>query len=226
MYNLKLLMCSYIRGYIKKHHLLKDDIIISKPLTNLTVDDINTLIEIGKKENLKLYYFKEKEYLARVKIVLGFLRNIYPDTLLDIGTGRGVFLLPLLCEFDSINVTACDILPYRVEFLNYLKDGGVTNLDVLHKNILDFNEENKYDCITLLEVLEHIEEVELAVEKAVKLSKKFIVLSVPSKEDNNPEHIHLLTKDKLTAMFNKCGVTNLKFQYINNHLMMVAKKEE
>jgi 2-polyprenyl-3-methyl-5-hydroxy-6-metoxy-1,4-benzoquinol methylase len=49
------------------------------------------------------------------------------------------------------------------------------------------------DIVTLLEVLEHIPDVEKAV-AAVRMARKYVVVSVPSKEDNNPEHIHLLTK--------------------------------
>lgn len=227
MYNLELLMCSYIRGYIKENKINIDNNLINKQLNKLTNIEITQLINIGKEYNLKLYYFKDKGILARVKIVLGFLRNIQPSTLLDIGTGRGVFLLPLLCEMPNINVTATDILPHRIEFLTYLKEGGIPTLEVMNQNIVDYNyHENKYEVVTLLEVLEHIDQVDLAVKNAVKLSKKFIVLSVPSKEDDNPEHIHLLTREKLTTLFNNNNVTNLKFEYINGHLIMVARKEE
>ena len=53
--------------------------------------------------------------------------------------------------------------------------------------------DHSVDIVTLLEVLEHIPDVEKAV-AAVRMARKYVVVSVPSKEDNNPEHIHLLTK--------------------------------
>ena len=40
--------------------------------------------------------------------VLGTLRGIAPTHLLDIGTGRGVFLWPLLDAFPSLMVTAVE----------------------------------------------------------------------------------------------------------------------
>ena len=49
---------------------------------------------------MKLHYFKQKEDLPRVQRVLSFLHGIIPagqcQSLLDVGSGRGVFLFPLL----------------------------------------------------------------------------------------------------------------------------------
>ncbi len=221
----KLLMCAYIKGYLLKNKIDADVNIINKDLMDLSDSDIRYLEDIGKKLDLKLYYFKEKEDLARVKLVLGFLKGIYPNTLLDVGSGRGVFLFPLLRDFSYTSVTSIDILDKRVELLDYITLGGVTNLKVCKEDITCYDAaDNSYDVVTLLEVLEHIPSVEKAIKNACRLAKNFIIVTVPSKEDDNPEHIHLLTKDKLTKMFNDCGVTNLKFSGVNGHLFMIARK--
>lgn len=64
----------------------------------------------------KEHYFKVKEDLPRVQVVLGFLRGIVPagqcQSLLDVGSGRGVFLFPLLRDFPDMEVTSLDILPH------------------------------------------------------------------------------------------------------------------
>ena len=78
--------------------------------------------------------------------------------------------------------------------------------------------------VTLLEVLEHIKDYKKAIKNAIRLSSSFIVITVPSKEDNNPEHINLLTKDILTKVFNENNITNLKFGSVNGHLFLVARK--
>ncbi|MBQ3253696.1 MAG: methyltransferase, partial [Acholeplasmatales bacterium] len=224
--NNELLMCAYIRGYIKSKKLNIDKSLINKDLLLLDESDIKKLKEIGKANDLKLHYFKEKENLPRVDIVLGFLKNIYPKTLLDVGSGRGVFLFPLLKEFEDIKASSLDILDYRVELLKNIKDGGITNLNVYKSDICTFDAPNdSYEVVTLLEVLEHIPNVQSAVKNAVRISSKFIVVTVPSKPDDNPEHIHLLTKDILTKMFNDCGVANLKFGGVNGHLFLVARKK-
>lgn len=224
-YTFELLMCAYVRGYAMKNGLSIDKNLIEKDIFELSDYDILELKNIALKYNLKTYYFKEKEDLARVNIVLGFLKSIYPESLLDIGSGRGVFLFPLLRDFSYMNVTSVDILDKRVEVLNYIKLGGISNLNVVNADICNYDvDSNSYDVITLLEVLEHIPNVFEAVKNACRIAKNFIVVTVPSKEDDNPEHIHLLTKEKLTKMFNDCGVTNLKFGGVNGHLFMVARK--
>lgn len=214
---------SYIKGYLKKHHIECE--LANKDLDLLEEDDYNKLDEIGRIYNLKLYYFKDKEDLARVKVVLGFLKNICPNTLLDVGSGRGVFLFPLLRDFPYTNVTSLDILERRIELLNYIKLGGIERLTPIQANICDVSfDDNSFDVVTLLEVLEHIPDVKKAIQNAIRIAKNYIVVTVPSKEDDNPEHIHLLTKDILTSMFHDCGVTNLKFGGVNGHLFLVAKK--
>ena len=68
------------------------------------------------------------------------------------------------------------------------------------------------------------------MEAAVRLARRYVVVTVPSKPDNNPEHIHLLTKDKLTGLFLRAGCEKLKFGGVSGHLMAVAslscRKEE
>ncbi len=214
---------SYIRGYLKKHNIVHK--LVAKELDSLEEDDYKELEEIAKPHNLKLYYFKDKEDLARVKIVLGFLKSICPNTLLDVGSGRGVFLFPLLRDFPDIHVTSIDILDKRIELLNCIQLGGLSQLNPVLANVCDVAfADDSFDVVTMLEVLEHIPNVKKAVQNAVRMAKNFIVVTVPSKEDDNPEHIHLLTKDILTNLFYECGVTNLKFGGVNGHLFLVAKK--
>ena len=231
MYNLDntLLMCAYIRGYIINNNnniYISNNLILHKNLFDLTKNEIEELISIGKKEDLKLYYFKEKNELPRITKTIGFLKNIYPTSLLDIGSGRGLFILPLLKTFPNINVTSIDILPKRVEMFKYLHDGGIENINSYLDNITTTKiENNSYEVVTLLEVLEHIEDVKKAIENAVRISKKYIVITVPSKPDDNPEHIHLLTKEVLSNIFNELNITNLKFGGVNGHLFLIVTKE-
>ena len=75
----------------------------------------------GEKQEEKLYYFKRSpEKLPRVRMALGFLRSVWPESLLDVGSGRGAFLFPFLEEFPGTEVTAIDLLPRRVELLQDL----------------------------------------------------------------------------------------------------------
>ena len=96
-YTNEILKIAYIRGYLINNQIkINNQNLLLKDLFLLTLEEKEELINIAKKYELKLYYFKEKEYLPRISIVLGFLKNIYPEKLLDVGSGRGVFLFPLL----------------------------------------------------------------------------------------------------------------------------------
>ena len=135
MYTNKLIECSYIRGYVKQNNIEINNVLLTKPLLELTSNEIDELLEIGKQKQLKLYYFKDKEDLPRVTIVLGFLKNIYPTSILDVGSGRGVFLFPLLREFPNTNITSIEILPNRLELLNTIRLGGIDNLEVHNQDL-------------------------------------------------------------------------------------------
>lgn len=218
-----------VRGEIKRIGNAEsiDADLLNKPLCDLSDAEQTELIEYGERLGIKLYYFKNSDrQLPRVNEVLGFLKGIYFESLLDVGSGRGVFLLPFLDEFPYVQVTSIDILDKRINLLSDLSNGGIDQLNVKKADICEQPYPDKsVDIVTLLEVLEHIPNVEKAIQSAVNMARKFVVVTVPSKEDDNPEHIHLLTKDKLTSYFNACGVKKLSFGGVPGHLFMIAKLE-
>ena len=219
------LAAAYVRGLGKQNPVLLPPALLETPLEELSQEEMETIFHAGEAAGMKMYYFKKKELLPRVKAVLGFLRSIQPESLLDVGSGRGVFLIPFLNQFPWAQVTAADILPHRVQMLQAIADGGIENLTVLERNICHWpQEENRFDVVTLLEVLEHIPAVDQAVANAVRLAKRFVVVSVPSHPDDNPEHIQLLTKDILTGLFTNAGCTRLHFDWVNGHLILIASK--
>ena len=62
------------------------------------------LIEYGRAQGLRVHKFKRSAELPRVRKVLGVLRSLGPSDLLDIGSGRGTFLWPLLDAFPNVQV--------------------------------------------------------------------------------------------------------------------------
>ena len=189
-----------------------------------TQEELAQIMAGGQEAGLKLYPFKQStQVLQRTKRTLGFLHSVSFETMLDVGSGRGVFLIPFMKEFPWVRVTSLDLLEKRVTFLNELSDGGFRQLRAEQKDIcVQPYPDGSFDVVTMLEVLEHIPAVEKAVASAVRMAKQYVVVTVPSKPDNNPEHIHLLTKEKLTGMFHEAGCARLHFDGVEGHLFLVA----
>lgn len=215
-------MAAYVRGmFSDPAHPL-----VAKPFEALDADDCERLIEEARQKGLKLHYFKRHEELPRVRMALGFLRGVQPQSLLDVGSGRGVFLFPFLEQFPDTPVTSVDLLDRRVSMLDAIHRGGIVRLTALQADICAWDAPDRsFDVVTALEVLEHIPDVAAAVRNIVRLARRYVVVTVPSKPDDNPEHIHLLTKPVLTELFAAAGCRNLRFDGVNGHLFAAAIKE-
>ncbi|MGH9826226.1 MAG: class I SAM-dependent methyltransferase [Blastocatellia bacterium] len=180
-------------------------------------------VEAGRRAGLRLHKFKRNAELPRVRRALGILHSIAPSTLLDVGSGRGTFLWPLLDQFPSLPVTSIDSKPVRATDINAVKRGGIDRLAALMMDAtsLGFKEE-AFDTVTILEVLEHLERPDLAIAEAIRVAQRFVLASMPSKEDDNPEHIHLFDKPRVLDAFNKGGAKKVVIEYVPNHMMVLA----
>jgi ubiquinone/menaquinone biosynthesis C-methylase UbiE len=181
-------------------------------------------IELGRARGLRLHKFKRQAELPRVRKVLGVLQGLTPASLLDIGSGRGAFLWPLLDLFPHMRVIALDRNPARVADIDAVGRGGRGNL---HSLLADATAiclaDDCVDVVTALEVLEHLPRPALAAAEAVRIARNFIVASVPSKEDDNPEHIQLFNRESFEALWIEAGARGVNIQYVLNHMIAVVK---
>ena len=60
--------------------------------------------------------------------------------------------------------------------------------------------DDAFDVATALEVLEHMTDPAAAARELVRVSRRFILASVPSAADDNPEHIQLFDKEGFAAL--------------------------
>lgn len=217
------LAAAYVRGKLSGQ--FPDHPAFLRPLEKISKDDICFLVQLGKEQQLKLHKFKRNRELPRIRKVLGILKGLHAENLLDVGSGRGVFLWPLLETFSALQVQCVDILGHRVDDINAIKIGGMANVMANKMSVTDLKyNDNCFDVMTLLEVLEHIPKVEVAIKEACRVTRSSLIISVPSKEDSNPEHIHLLDQTKLKNILLNCNITNVKFEYVLNHMIVLARK--
>ena len=189
-------------------------------------DDLSPeeLIALGKSRGLRLHKFKRQAELPRIRKVLGVLQGLAPSRLLDIGSGRGAFLWPLLDSFPSLEVIALDHNPRRVVDIDAMRRGGRGNLRALLADATAIGlADDCVDVATALEVLEHLPRPGLAAAEAVRIARNFVVASVPSKEDDNPEHVQLFNRERFEALWIGAGARGVNIQYVLNHMIAVVK---
>jgi SAM-dependent methyltransferase len=183
-------------------------------------------INDGLDAGLRLHKFKQNCELPRVKRVLGILHGLAPKNLLDIGSGRGTFLWPLLASFPSLPVTAIDWSERRVSDLAAVRDGGVERLTVAHMDVQKLTfPARSFDVVTMLEVLEHLENPEAGLHGAISAAARFVIVTVPSVPDENPEHIHLFGVSQLREMAVRAGCKRVSIEHTLNHRIMVCPLE-
>jgi SAM-dependent methyltransferase len=222
------LAAAFVRGQAGGGGSIALDEALARPaLEDLSDDELDAIIRAGAGAGLRLHRFKCTAGLPRVARVIGMLRGLLPGSLLDIGSGRGVSLWPLLEAFPELEVTAVDRLAHRVEAIQAVGEGGVGRLRAAAMDAarLDFGDA-AFDGVLALEVLEHIPEVGRAVREAVRVARRFVIASVPSKEDSNPDHIHLLDRSTLERLFLEAGALRVHFDGVPGHRIALATIRE
>lgn len=184
------------------------------------------VIEAGLAAGLRLHKFKaDGPPLPRVVKVLGILRGLQPESVADTGSGRGAFLWPLLDQFPELRVIAMDRSEQRARDLAAVRAGGVDRLSVARLDATRLGlAGGATDVVTILEVLEHLKHPELAAQEALRVARRAVIATVPSKPDDNPEHIQLFTAASLTRLLRDAGARTVKLDGVLNHLVAVAMK--
>jgi len=184
-------------------------------------DDLDELKKLADKQKIDYHNFKNSK-LPRVEKVIGMLKGIRPPSILDLGFGRGKFLYPFLEEFGNYNITALEQNEKAIEEASTLQK-SYNKMVLVNDNFFNNNYLDKtFHTITALEIMEHIEDTELFIDECVRLAYEWLILSVPSKEDDNPQHIHFFTEDKVNKLFIKYNLTP-KYEYVLNHMIIKVK---
>jgi len=182
------------------------------------------VIARGRAAGLDLHRFKRTMGLQRVRAVLGLLRGLVPESLLDIGTGRGVFLWPLLDAFPDLPVTAVEPDERKFQHIDAVRKGGIARLSAVCADAVTLPDaDSGFDIVTVLEVLEHQDNPMPLARATIRLARRFVIASVPSKPDNNPEHVQLFDRQSLTALLIDAGAEAVSIDYVLNHIVALAR---
>ena len=179
----------------------------------------------GLAAGLELHRFKRSAQLPRVRAVLGALRGFAPDRLIDLGSGRGVFVWPLLEALPDLAITATDVLERRARVFACVGRGGIDRLTAVRADAtaLPFAD-GSAACVTALEMIEHLpgDGPARAAREALRVARTAVIATVPSHEDDNPEHVHLFDGPRLEALLRAAGARRVRIEHVLNHIVAVA----
>lgn len=149
-------------------------------------------MQLPKKENiqpteiadpLKFYFlpFAKRFFIKRLELVLSKLQDKKYDSLLDIGCGSGIFLKELANRCNNLNAIDTHRKMNLVKDMT-LKENIEANLVEASITDLPYASET-FDCIISVSVLEHIKELDRALNEIRRVAKNdaVIVLGFPVK---------------------------------------------
>lgn len=187
--------------------------------------DDDAAIAAGEAAALRMHRFKRSAELPRVRAVIGALRGLAVQSLVDVGSGRGAFLWPMLDAMPDVQVVAVDVLGYRVADLAAVARGGVARLAAAR---MDFGRAGlatgAVDAVTILEVLEHLPDPAPAAREALRIARRAVVVTVPSHADDNPEHLRVFDRPALEALLREAGARRVSIDQVRGHLVAVATR--
>ncbi len=184
-------------------------------------------MERKTKEGIENKWGMRWRYLLK-KISASF-QDRRPLSLLDVGAGNGYFVSLALREF-SINARGLEISRAEIEFAK--KMNGV---DLVEQDVRDHRE--SYDIVTCFNVIEHVVDPHAFLSAMVRCVNPggMLVVSTPNprcirarikglskwERVDPPHHLNLFSKNALSGMLKKNGLTQLGYETISTYITFV-----
>jgi ubiquinone/menaquinone biosynthesis C-methylase UbiE len=147
------------------------------------------------------------------RALVRFAREHAGPTILDLGCGFGAYGGAL--QQEGLRCIGCDIN------LDYLRKAAAHGLPVANvDSVLPFRDKS-FDTVLILEVLEHVPNLERILGEAFRVARKNVLITVPNSEDieqmkaNDVMYAHMLSSDHL-HFFDAESLADLLKQYSRN----------
>lgn len=162
--------------------------------------------------------------VGRQKVILDLLKRHLPEknvaSSLDVGCGTGAFIEPLK---DLGEAAGIDISPEAIKFC---KKRGLTNVNLGDATSLPYPD-NRFDLVTALDVLEHIQDDQKAINEIYRVLKRggMTLITAPafnflwSSHDKTHDHKRRYTDADLEMKIKKANFNIKRVTYINSFLL-------
>lgn len=168
-----------IREKYRGEENLGEDFEIKSPLEAYTYSIyrmVQTSLVIGRCINEVLFFLKDPSLNEALRV----------DSVLDIGSGTGAAIIPLIKAFEGSKITLLEEQRAMVDVLEKVKEkflaieGGKNSIEIIHKSIENFKD-GSYDIVLASYMANELDDGEISpfINKLKDLSSKYILLIVP-----------------------------------------------
>ncbi|MDD2273743.1 MAG: glycosyltransferase [Desulfuromonadaceae bacterium] len=172
---------------------------IYRALTEYNLSDINVRHSAELLSKLKEYGMDNPKLDAYWDRVSFIATNCYGNVL-EIGCGCGNVTRYISQNTRVSSVTAIDQLP---EYIEILRNYNYVNVKALCADVLNFETYEKFDCIVIAELIEHLSQVEenkiiSILNKILKINSK-IIITTPIGFMPDPDHVRGFTPEEFVS---------------------------
>lgn len=183
---------------------------------NATADELwDYCIKEYENQNFIVQQLFQGYFTCIQKIISGFPSDF---KLLEVGCGAGVSSKKI---FQMLKGQSFEVSDIDARYVKKLREGNLP-YKVEQESVLELNrDDGSFDCVFLLEVLEHVENYDTALANLFRVSRKHVILSVPNEPlwsflnivrlkylddwGNTPGHINHWTVSGLRKLISKYG---------------------
>jgi SAM-dependent methyltransferase len=140
------------------------------------------------------------------RLVCSMIRELDFDSYLDAGCGGGSLLREIHLQYPKAEVCGVDLSQKGIEIAQRNNPGiSIFQLDLTHQTM-----SKKFDLVTCVDLLEHIEDDEGVLYNIHKMTGKYFLLVTPigrlMKEENvRLGHVHGYSKDEVRQKLHQAG---------------------
>lgn len=191
---------------------------------------------LGKYNNSNpLAQFLLNQFFSIIKRIIDILEP--SDKLLEVGCGAGASSRRIL---GMLNGQEFEVSDYDKRLVKKLIKTGFP-IKVTRESVLELTHrsDDSFDCVFVLEVLEHIEDYRRALSELFRVSKKYVVISVPNEPlwsilnivrgkyiqefGNTPSHLHRWSVNSLRKLISEYGTVTIVYTPMP-WIVILAKK--
>lgn len=112
-----------------------------------------------------------------LQMLIAELKKLQPESVLDVGAGEGFILQKLKDQHNATKFEGIEYVDDAIAIGKKLHPDIVIKKGDIYK--LPYKD-NSFDVVLCTEVLEHLEKPKHALEELLRVSKKYVLLSVPN----------------------------------------------